>query len=690
MGIVFEYPSIYLVLCLLAGIVYAFFLYFFDKKRKTSPRLILFLAVLRFMAVFLISALLLSPMIRRNIKSIEKPVVIIGIDNSSSIVQTPDSASVRVQLPQMVNRLIDKLENKCEVKVFTFGEKLSNHFPGDFKDKETDMASFIEEMETRYSNRNTGALIIASDGLYNKGTDPFYSARKIDYPIYTIALGDTTRKKDALVRKILVSKTVYKGDQLQVEAITEVDKLSGSKTMARLLEGEKVLAEKEIRVTDDRTITKTTFSIHAEKAGHFRYTVEVAPVEGEVNLKNNRMDFYVEVSETRQKIALVYDAPHPDISALVKALEGSPRFEISLFNLKEFDPVKVHYDLIILYQLPSIAGVADLKKITETGTSLLFVLGSNSDINAFNNLKTGLIITAKPGNFNDVQPSFNPGFSLFTLEPNDPPLFSEFPPLQAPFGLYQSVSTAEILFFQRTGSVITRDPLLVFIREMQRKTGVLTGENIWRWRLANYARENNTEAFDRLINKTVHFLAVAEDKSLFRIMAEPRFDENDPVVMEAELFNASYELINDPEVNITITDRDGRNYPFVFNRTNQSYFLNAGILPPGNYTYVASTKVGQNRYEKKGVFFIEPINAEFYDLVADHPLLYRIANSHGGRMVYPAQVETIADHLLQRDDLKSVAINERKFSDLTGAPWLFILIVTLLTLEWIVRKREGL
>jgi len=84
------------------------------------------------------------------------------------------------------------------------------------------------------------------------------------------------------------------------------------------------------------------------------------------------------------------------------------------------------------------------------------------------------------------------------------------------------------------------------------------------------------------------------------------------------------------------------------------------------------------------------VNLESANLVADHNLLFRIASSHDGRMVPRDSVEKLAATILAREDIRPVSIRQDKLSDLVGNPWLFGLILLLLTAEWVIRKREGL
>ena len=160
------------------------------------------------------------------------------------------------------------------------------------------------------------------------------------------------------------------------------------------------------------------------------------------------------------------------------------------------------------------------------------------------------------------------------------------------------------------------------------------------------------------------YLSTKEDKSFFRVHIENKVYENEPVGIEAELYNASYELINQPDVKITITDGDNKSYPFIFSKTLKSYYLNAGNFPAGEYAYKATVKAGTGAYEKTGKFFIEKVNIENSNLIADHNLLFRIAAAHDGEMLTRDDIGKLAGLILARQDIRSVSISQKRLSDL--------------------------
>ena len=70
----------------------------------------------------------------------------------------------------------------------------------------------------------------------------------------------------------------------------------------------------------------------------------------------------------------------------------------------------------------------------------------------------------------------------------------------------------DILLYQKTGSIVTNNPLMFFDQNLNSKSGVILGEGIWRWKLHDYLKNNNNDSFDEMILKTIQYLSVKADK----------------------------------------------------------------------------------------------------------------------------------------------------------------------------------
>ncbi len=643
----------------------------------------------RFFSISLIAFLLLSPLIKKQTEIIQKPLIILAQDNSRSLLLSKDSVFYRKEYPEAIRRFSHDLHKKFEVAELSFGERISNDLKTSFTEKETDISDLFDEVNIRYANRNIGALILASDGIYNKGSNPYYAVEKVRFPVFIIAMGDTNLPRDLILKKIICNKSAFLGDKFPVEVQIEADKCRNEKTELQVMKGDEVLFTRYLQFSGDKDFRKIDIILEAKTKGLQRFKVKLKQVTGENSILNNSEEFFVDVNDTRQKIAILYQAPHPDIFAIKQALEGSTRFDVETFKLDVFDQQPSKYDLIILDQLPSSLGYFNLSRITGSTVSLLYIIGTETNVDAFNALKTGLVITSNKTNYTETFPFINEDFSLFNLDNDLEEVLKNVPPLISPLGSYQYSPVSDILFNQKLGNVHTKVPLILFLKSEERKTGIIAGENLWKWRLSDYLQKGDHKVFDDLITKIIQYLSVKGDRSFFKVKVSNRFVENENVEFDAEVYNESYELINKDDVNITITDEKNNSYPFILGKTDKAYYLNAGNFPVGNYTYQATVKTGKNVYTKKGEFIITPLNLEFLNSVADHNLLFRIAKAHDGEMFYPRDLQNLLKKIMEREDIRPVSYIQKRFIDLSGNIWLFLLIFALLSAEWFIRKRSG-
>ncbi|MCD4665305.1 MAG: hypothetical protein K8R68_08530, partial [Bacteroidales bacterium] len=179
------------------------------------------------------------------------------------------------------------------------------------------------------------------------------------------------------------------------------------------------------------------------------------------------------------------------------------------------------------------------------------------------------------------------------------------------------------------------------------------------------------------------------DKSFFRVFSKNNFKENENIIIDAEVYNESYELVNDPEVTLTITNSEGKKYTFTFSKSSKAYYLNAGSLPVDNYKYTARVLVGDKIFTDNGEFTVSPLNIEKINSIADHNLLYNLAKRRGGEMVYPGQLDELFEKINSREDIKTISYTKKRFTEILNLPWLLILIIALLSAEWFMRKRAG-
>jgi len=649
------------------------------------------LTALRFLSTTIIAFLLLAPMVKMSIHKKEKPLVIFAQDNTESIYYNKDSAFYRGEYKASVKSLIDELSKDYELRLYDFGERLQSPLSFRYSDKQTDISSVFTEIKSVFANRNVGAVILASDGLYNSGQNPLYSAAGIEFPIYTIALGDTNRYRDLIVSGLNFNRVTFLGNNFPVEIMISAFKAKGMQSVLSVYHGKEVLFSKNIMITDDRFYQNIRVQLPAKEPGMQRFSVVFSPVEGEGNRINNSRDFFINVLDSRQKILILAEAPHPDLSALKQSIETNDNYKVDVAIADDFNGSFAGYGLVILHQLPSLKHPERffMDEITRNHIPVLFVIGGLTNLNSFNSLKTGLTVNAFKTQTDEALPELNNSFSYFTVSDEIKRAAQEYPPLNTPYGDYKVFTSASVLFYQRIGNVITQKPLVLFNKEAGLVNGIITGEGVWKWRLYNYMKEENHNAFDEFINKTVQYLSVKGNTGIFRIFARNVIPENEEAEFEAELYNESYELVNDAEVHFTITNGENKKYGFTFGKTDKAFHLNAGYFPAGEYKYSAAVTFGGKTYEQNGAFFIAAVNLEAINTIADHALLYKLGKEHDGAMIFPREISRLPEMLKKRTDIKPLSYTVKNYSELINLPILLLFIIMLLTAEWFIRKRSG-
>ncbi|MFM8433109.1 MAG: hypothetical protein ACKOA1_09960, partial [Bacteroidota bacterium] len=544
----------------------------------------------------------------------------------------------------------------------------------------------------RYVNRNVGAVIVSTDGIYNKGGNPIYTPLAFKAPVHTVMLGDTVVRKDVLIASVNHNKVVYLGNSFPLEVVVDARQCSGSSLQLTVKDDSTTLVSRTLTVGGSRYRTKVPVVLDAKKQGVMRLKVSVSTVAGEISELNNLRDVFIEVKSSREKILILGNAPHPDLGAMKDVLESTGNYEVDVRLAADFDGKPGDKQLIILHSLPSqdhqLEGFFNM--IKSGSIPLLLVLGAQTDPVGLTKLNLGLTLqTVNPGKTNVVTPSLAPVFSLFNLDPKLPDHLVKFPPLQSPFGDYKLSGQGAVLLYQKIGSVTSQEPLLAFLHDNKLKTGFLCGEGFWRWPLMENAEFGEATSSRELLLKSVQFLSVKDDRSRFRVRVKNSFNENEPVVVDAELYNDNFELVNTPDVSFDLFDKDGKKFPFVFSRTERAYLLEAGFLLPGVYKYVATTSIGDRKERVAGEFSVAEVRAEQAETVADHALLSMWSDKTGGSSVLPAQIDRLTELLLADENVKSISYSRISMKDLVELKWFFFLLLLFLGGEWLIRKRSG-
>ncbi len=631
-------------------------------------------------------------MIKNVDRIVEKPIIVLALDDSESVLVGEDSVFYKTDFLSDIGNLSEHLQENYDVNVYRFSDAVEEGIDQvSYSGLSTDYTTLFDNIYTKYSNRNLGAIVLMSDGIYNKGMNPIYSFKKLEVPVYTVALGDTAQKRDVLINEVLHNRLAYLGNEFPIEISVEAKEAAGENLQVQLRRKGELVFSQELIVENEYLLKTIPVTLPAEETGLQKYTVVVSSIENEVTRVNNRKDIFIDILDSRQKVLLLAAAPHPDIAALKKSIESNDNYEVESFLIKDFDKSIQEFNLAIFHQLPNNISSSEsiVKEALDNDVPSLFVFGTATDFNKFNKLSTGFELQSYKGSNTEIHASYSEEFSLFKLREETKEIFKKMPPLHKPFGeLVHSPGISKLLD-QRVGLIETENPLVAFNKIGANKIALIGGEGIWRWKLFNYLENGTHKEFDEFTQKMVQYLASKDDKRRFRVHGESDYSENDRILFDAEYYNESFEPINEDDISMEIEDDEGNEFNFAFSKYKEAYRLEIASLPVGNYSYSAKINSSDGLSTERGEFSVSPNQLELINTKADHALLYSLAVQNGGKMIMPNELSSLGDTIVQSDEIQSTSYETKSLADLINNRWFLWVLLILLAAEWLLRKRMG-
>jgi len=689
--IIFKYSPLWILLIVALSLGFTLFLYYKNKREDFPKGITILLSFFRFIVMVLLGLYLLSPMLKTRITEVKKPIILMAVDNSQSCISDADSLYYKVDFKKDIDKLRKSISKKYRVDTYTFGEDLTKGYDLDFTQRSTNISKVIKKFNRLYRHKNVGALILATDGIYNQGQKPEYASSGMDYPIYTISMGDTSIRRDIVLSKVATNKLVFLGDRFPVEAKITAKKASGFSTLVSLFMDGKLVDERTLKFNSDFEQQLVRFSPKAQKVGIRKLKIAVKTIDNEYNKANNARTFFVEVANVKQKILIAYASPHPDIAAMVRSLKSSDNYEVTEKEFQEITQIK-GYNLVIYHNLPS--NRSDFIKmknlIAKTSVPYLLIIGEQTNISLFNQMKAGIRILVKKYSAIETQPLFNSDFEMFSISKDFQELLVNLPPLATPFGKYSLSGNMDVILYQKIGNVKTEYPLMVVANNLGKTHAVLMGEGIWRWWLYDYQLNGNTKAMDEFLGKLVKMLSLKIRKEKFAIEYKNIFSVLEDVEFRAILHNAAFEPVTEPDVKMRITELKGKKtFDYTFSKEKSSYKLNVGRLEAGEYSFRIFTEFDKKTYSKTGRFVVEDVNTEQLNLEANHRILFQLSSLSGGELFAPKDMQEIKNRLGNRNDLVNVEYIYLKYNDLIDLSWVLFFIIVLMGAEWFLRKYYG-
>lgn len=660
----------------IAGLL-SFYQYVFKVKKKSN--LIYFLAFLRGMSWVTLFWLLINPVVSRKINEIQKTPLPVVFDNSKSISELKATSSAE-DIYQKI-KANTTLADKYDVQFYSFDATFEALKQLDFKGKLSDIDGVAINLKQLYRNK-VHPVVLITDGNQTLGNDYVFSFKE-NATVYPIVLGDTTTVIDLKINQINVNKYAFYKNKFPVEVLLLYNgdqNISSSFTMEK---GNQLVYKQQLQFSKSKTSQTISFLLDANSIGTATYKATLTSNIKEKNTYNNSKKFAVDIIDQRSEIALVSTINHPDISALKRSIEVNQQRKVTIVNPNKIKSLQ-NYNLLLLYQPnPAFQSIFEQNKIAQLNTFI--ITGTSTDFNFLNQQQNDLQFKVSDQNENYLA-YFESDFNLFGQENIG---FEKLPPLEHKFGTIVPKTNTTTMLFAGINGVQLQNPLLTFAENGNKRAAYLVGENIWKWRLDTHLTSKSFDAFDLLTDKIIQFLATPSRKNNLVVTYDSFYNLGENIVISASYFNKNYEFDTKAQLTIVVKNsitKASKTYDLL--KTNSQYQVNLDGLLPGNYTFTISEK--QSNAKFSGAFEVADFDLEKQFVNPDKTRLTQLANRTKGTIFYPNQLENLLKQLEEDERYLSVQKQTINKSPLIEWKAILVFLISLLALEWFVRKYFGL
>lgn len=303
----------------------------------------------------------------------EKPEVVFVVDYSGSMA-TPDAhLDDRRQLSRIDATISafqnsrrafrEQLESEYQLRWYSADEELSMSASlfGEQADameavgKSSQLGEALRQVVERQTARGTAAIVFVSDGINTSGLELQNAAefaREARIPIFSCLVGQKEAIPDVRLTDLKLDPQVYLGDRIIAEFTVVGTNLSASSVSVRLLDtkSNEVLDTTDVAFNGSQTSQTARLSFVPAAPGIQKLVIESDSIPDELDESNNTLTAEVEVRDKTIRVLLLHDQPSYEFRFLKSLLDRSKQIggSASSFDLtsvlQESDPDYVRQD----------------------------------------------------------------------------------------------------------------------------------------------------------------------------------------------------------------------------------------------------------------------------------------------------------------------------------------------------------
>ena len=704
-SLTFSFNYLFLLLALVLLVLYSVYTYRFTVP-IVNPTKKNILTALRALGLFFIIFIVFEPKLSLAKKLVIKPMNLVFIDNSRSI-RINDGTHREEHVNNFIKDIsAGKLDETSGI--FIFGSNVKK-----VRTDSIDKLNFSEG-STNFSNifsgikkeeQNISAITIISDGVITEGSNPVFTAEKMGIPVFTIGIGDSTRRNDVEIKNVLYNEYIYVGTPTSIVISVANKGFAGKGVTLSLFENDKPVEQKNITLSEDG-IQNEEFIYTPKDGGEKKLSAVISPLAGEFTAANNKKVFFINVLSNKIKVVILSGAPSPDLTILKTVLQSDENLSVSSLTfiaqgktVEKNSPEKTtdSADIFFMVGFPSREVPDDLiKRVLAKNKPFFFVLTDAVDLNKLKYFQSDLAFTINRSGqgFTEVQPNVSLSQTKNPLLQNNSPdninAWNNLPPALQINSEYIAKPEAEVIARIKANNIPLNSPLILTKRIGSKRSITVLAKDIWRWKLQTVVKD--LDLFDRFISNSVKWLHSTDEEKQVRIKTSKKiYSLGEEIEFSGEVYDELFNPVSDAEVTVNISGSDQKNEIKLNSLGSGLYEGKFQGNKPGDYSFSGSALEGQKKLgTDAGKFNIGEIDIEMVDPRMNYEFLSSLAGQTGGKFFTYNNYSQLFDILnkLNKESAKE-KINVSKIN-LWSDEWLLGLTILIFSLEWFIRKRSGM
>jgi hypothetical protein len=236
----------------------------------------------------------------------------------------------------------------------------------------------------------------------------------------------------------------------------------------------------------------------------------------------------------------------------------------------------------------------------------------------------------------------------------------------------------------------SREPnALLITRQLgNQKTLTFTGQGFYRWDLIFQETPNAVRFMDHWIGQSVRWLATPEAGKTVRLsVPKAVYHSGESIPITAEVYDETYRPVENAVLTLTMKTPSFKPPIQTRHMGNGRYQTVFQVNESGTHQLFCEAFSKNHLLGKDTIeFAVTSFNPEFLDASANPELLQSLAKITGGKSGPPDSLASVV-HAMQFPRRERVLTREIALYHL---PTILVLVVVLLSLEWLIRKRKGM